>query len=247
MVEFYIYEYVRLDYNEPFYIGKGSGERWKSKKNRGKRFLGILKETDVAVNILHENLTEQEAYELECWYIWQYRDVLGYNLANITDGGEGGDTLSNMPKEQLEEYKERMRKIKTGIRFTKEHKKKIGEALKDREFSEETRRKISESKKGTKHTEESKEKISQKVKGERNPMYGKVQKESTRKLIGEKNTKRVLVVDNDGNTAKRFDSSHDLRYSDWRLQFPSPNGINHVGKCLTKGLDFHGYKIIYES
>lgn len=88
--EYYVYEYVRLDTNEPFYIGKGKGSRWKGRNhNRSKHFRNIVNNIPVACVILHDNLTNEEALEYECWYIWQMRDVEGYDLINLTDGGEG--------------------------------------------------------------------------------------------------------------------------------------------------------------
>lgn len=88
--DYYVYEWIRLDTNEPFYVGKGRGDRWKS-MNRGenKHFYNIINFTDVAVNILNDNLTEDEAFDLESYYIWFYRDIIGYDLCNLTDGGEG--------------------------------------------------------------------------------------------------------------------------------------------------------------
>ena len=33
---YYVYEWIRLDTNEPFYVGKGKGIRWKSFDRRNK-------------------------------------------------------------------------------------------------------------------------------------------------------------------------------------------------------------------
>ena len=85
---YYVYEWIRLDTNEPFYVGKGKGDRWRS-LNRNKYFKRIFDKYSVAVNILHDNLEENVAYGLEVYYIWLYRDIIGYELCNITDGGEG--------------------------------------------------------------------------------------------------------------------------------------------------------------
>ena len=41
------------------------------------------------MHILQENLSENEAFEYECWYINEYRFVDGFSLCNMTDGGEG--------------------------------------------------------------------------------------------------------------------------------------------------------------
>lgn len=87
---YYVYEWIRLDTNEPFYIGKGKDNRcYKLTRGNNHHFNNIVKSIPCVVNILHDNLEEQIAYDLECWYIWQYRDVIGYDLCNMNDGGEG--------------------------------------------------------------------------------------------------------------------------------------------------------------
>ena len=88
---FYVYEWIRLDTNEPFYVGKGSGNRcYKLTRKKNNHFNNIVKSIPVAVNILHDNLDEQTAYGLEIYYIWLYRDIIGYeSMCNINDGGEG--------------------------------------------------------------------------------------------------------------------------------------------------------------
>jgi len=86
---YYVYEWIRLDTNEPFYVGKGKGDRWCRRNSRSKHFLNIYNKVETVVNILHENLSENEAHEYECWYINEYRFTYGYNLCNKTDGGDG--------------------------------------------------------------------------------------------------------------------------------------------------------------
>lgn len=51
--------------------------------------MNIVNRIDVAVNILQNGLTENEAFDFECYYIWLYRDDIGYDMCNICDGGEG--------------------------------------------------------------------------------------------------------------------------------------------------------------
>lgn len=148
--EYYVYEWIRLDTLSPFYVGKGKGDRaYQIKKN--KYFQDILKYCDknnveVVVSILQDNLTEEEAFEVECWYIGEYV-CMGFELTNMTWGGEGGNAFSRMSKEQQEEYRQKMRKACLGKN------------------------------KGRKHTEEAKQLMSEKKKGkytgEKNPMYGK--------------------------------------------------------------------------
>lgn len=86
---YYVYEWIRLDTNEPFYVGKGKGKRWKTLKRENSRFNRIVNKYPTAVNILHDNLEEDIANDLEVWYIREYRDIIGYDMCNIADGGEG--------------------------------------------------------------------------------------------------------------------------------------------------------------
>lgn len=81
MNEFYVYAWLRKD-GTPYYIGKGKGSRaYRNKKAK--------------VSILHENLTEKEAWDLEIELIAKFkRKADGGILINKTLGGNGGDTVS---------------------------------------------------------------------------------------------------------------------------------------------------------
>lgn len=119
MEDYYVYEYIRLDTNEPFYVGKGHGDRWKDmRRNYNSHFMNIINKVEVAVNILADNLTENEAFGLEVYYIYLYRDVVGYDMCNIQDGGEGHSLYGNLNpfygKKHSEESLEKMRKSHTG-------------------------------------------------------------------------------------------------------------------------------------
>lgn len=90
--EYYVYVYYRLDNFEPFYVGKGKNDRWKLTRKRNPFFLNTLNKYGAVVNFEFENLTEEEAYSAEVWLIHELRDTLGYELTNITDGGDCGPT-----------------------------------------------------------------------------------------------------------------------------------------------------------
>lgn len=96
---YYVYLHKRKGTNKIFYVGKGSknrdGERSEMSKNRNRYWHHVVdKDGGFDVEIYKDNLTESEAYDLEKELISQ----IGLeNLTNMTEGGEGGDTLSNHP------------------------------------------------------------------------------------------------------------------------------------------------------
>lgn len=197
MNKYYVYEWIRLDTNEPFYVGKGKGGRWKElTRGNNKHFNSIVKSIPVVVNILHDNLDEETAYGLECYYIWQYRDIIGYDLVNINNGGEGNSGLVHS-----EESKRKMSEARIGEKnhfFGKHHSeetlKKLSELNKGRnswenmsdEGRNERARKISEANKGRKISDEWKKNMSKNhanVKGKNNPRAKSVMCLTTKRIF----------------------------------------------------------------
>ena len=100
---FYVYAHYRLDTMEPFYIGKGKGER-KDRLSRNTIHDNISKKHGHAVVILYDNLTEEEAffyereviedlvfnegYEIPCKNCGEFTKKFSY-LTNFSFGGEG--------------------------------------------------------------------------------------------------------------------------------------------------------------
>lgn len=141
--KYYVYEWIRLDTNEPFYVGKGCGSRWrKLTRDNNSYFNNIVKSISVAVNILHDNLDEETAFGLEVWYIREYRDIIGYNLVNIDDGGTGcalcGENNPFYGKYHTEETKYKISKSRKG-KYCGEENHNYG-----KNFSEETKKKMSD-------------------------------------------------------------------------------------------------------
>lgn len=102
-----VYRHIRLDKNEPFYIGIGNSKyRATKKEKRNDIWQNIVNKTPYRVDILFEDITWEEACEKEKEFIALYgRKKDGGTLANITFGGEGVLGLS-----QSDEAKERARK-----------------------------------------------------------------------------------------------------------------------------------------
>jgi hypothetical protein len=96
---YYVYLHKRKGTNKVFYVGKGTksknGERSESTKNRNQWWHNIVnKDGGFDIEIYKDNLTEDEAFQLEIKVI---AEIGKENLLNMTDGGFGGDTLSNHP------------------------------------------------------------------------------------------------------------------------------------------------------
>lgn len=143
MIIYYVYAYVRED-STPYYIGKGKDRRAYQSHKRSNG-ADLLPKDKSKIVMLHENLSEQEAFDLEKNLILEYgRKDLGTGiLQNMTEGGEGnrkaGYTLWS------EEDKQRMSELRKG--------KKLGpnsvpSPLKGVPRSEDTKKKISEANKG---------------------------------------------------------------------------------------------------
>lgn len=143
---FYVYAHFTPKDKNPFYIGKGSGNRAYASR-RNKYWQNIVNKHGYIVKILERNLTEFEAFDLEANYIQCFgRRVYGGCLINNTDGYEGtsGWKHSNKTKLQMSKAHKQLSP------FTMEHRKRLSESQKGRTFSEEHCRKISIAKRGCK-------------------------------------------------------------------------------------------------
>ena len=112
--------------------------------------------------LLASNITWEDSGIEEIKFIKTLKDK-GYDLTNMTDGGEGS----------------------LGIKASNETKAKMSASRKGRIVSEETRLKISKANSGKKKTEEAKEKLSNAIKGKPGPNAGKKFSQEWRKNLSE--------------------------------------------------------------
>lgn len=156
---YYVYEHIRLDKMEPFYIGKGKGER-AYELYRNYHHDAITDEYGHAVVIIADNLTEEEAYWLERDTIEDYVFNLGYgiDIKGHDDYDHKLPHLTNMNWGGIG--------VCSGIKHSEEHNKKISESMKGenhylygKHLSEEHKQNISGKMKGRKLSEEHKQNI----------------------------------------------------------------------------------------
>ena len=183
MSNFYVYEWIRLDTNEPFYVGKGKEDRAYSLKSRNKHFNDVVtycnkNSIDIAVYVIKDSLTEEEALQYECWYINEYIVEYGFNLTNKTWGGDGGNSYSLLSYEDQQAYSLKMRNSCLGKNKGHSHSAETRKLLSD----------LAKEKTGEKnpfygkhHSKESLEKIS---KGVSEALTGHVHSEETKRKIG---------------------------------------------------------------
>jgi hypothetical protein len=90
----YLYRHIRLDKNEPFYIGIGSDNKYKrahNKKGRSYSWKDIAYNVSYEIEILLDNLSWEDACNKEIEFIAMYGriDLNKGTLVNMTDGGDG--------------------------------------------------------------------------------------------------------------------------------------------------------------
>jgi len=166
----YVYRHIRLDKNEPFYIGIGSDEKGKYKRayvssKRNNYWNNIVSNTGYRVEIMMDDLTLEEAKQKEIEFIALYGRVNYYEdgvkitnnnnlLCNLTDGGDESTSMK-------------------GRKFSDSHREKISKSLKGRSFSEEHKRKLYGPRKGRKISEEAliRRRAEKRYVGDKNPNY----------------------------------------------------------------------------
>jgi hypothetical protein len=166
--KFYVYILYNSITNEPFYVGKGIGNRVnihfinsKNPKTHLHRRIAKLTQENIRVEqIFCEN--EYEALGKEVYLISKFgrQDLNLGPLLNLTNGGEGiyGYKHTKEAREKISEAN-RNSSIET--------RQKISNALKGRKriFSEQHKHNIAKSRIGQKNSEESKKSLSAKMKG----------------------------------------------------------------------------------
>jgi hypothetical protein len=125
----YVYRHIRIDKNEPFYIGIGKDDTYKrayqSSKTKRSDFWHNIASKGYEVEILMDNLNWEQACEKEKEFISIYgrKDLGQGSLVNLTNGGDGAIEIS---KESIESIRKKL----TGLKQSEYTKNKRKETLK---------------------------------------------------------------------------------------------------------------------
>jgi hypothetical protein len=94
MNKYYVYLHIKSSNWEPFYVGKGCGNRAYIKHNRSKYWNSISSKYGYDVIFLDENLDEEDSLKLETYWINRIgrKDIGLGTLINFSNGGESGPT-----------------------------------------------------------------------------------------------------------------------------------------------------------
>ena len=217
----YVYRHIRLDKNEPFYIGIGSDDKYYRANKKSQRNIywnRIVAKTDYEVEIVLDDLTWKQACEKEREFISLYgrKNTKTGILCNMTDGGEGtlGTITSNETKKKLSNSIKEWNKTRT---ITDKQRENSSKNLKELNKNEDFQRKRIEALRnneklkkhyisikgkpsGYKHTNESKLKISS----------SKIGVKSSKERL-EKISKKVIQKTLNGDIIKIWNSAREIQ------------------------------------
>lgn len=219
----YVYRHIRLDKNEPFYIGIGSDEKFLrayDKHRRSKKWFNIVAKTEYKVQIVLMDISLEESKKKEVEFIKLYgrSDKSEGTLCNLTDGGEGtpGRIVSDewrkkqsikiKGRKMSEEFKQKRREYMTGKKMPIEGVEKTrkwlieNHPMRGKKMSDEARNNISEGHKGI-------------FSGDKHPNWGKFGAENplSKKVI-------CTVTNKVYNSAREAAKALGIAYSTMRNQ-----------------------------
>ena len=161
--KYYVYEWYVEDTNEIFYVGKGTGNRVTSMKNRNSYFKNIRKKYKCNYRILKYFENENDAYNYElkrglelkeigqakaCYVLGNFKRFIDDNV--LEKMKKTTFKKENIPwnkgKKMSDEYKQKCRERVLGTKQSEETRRKRSNSLKNHIVTKETREKIGLSK-----------------------------------------------------------------------------------------------------
>lgn len=182
---YYVYVWYIIDTNEVFYVGKGTGKRYKTLSSRNKFFRNMYQSHNCDVKIIHNNLTEDQAFDLEKQTIKWYRENTNYRLTNQTDGGDG---ISGW--KPTEAFKQKQSAINKKRWENPEYRARIIAMRSDPN--------------GPLKSQAFRDKIAELVKGEKNPNYQHYWPEDRKEALRQKQKQNKLYNGHTNPNAKKI-------------------------------------------
>lgn len=153
--KYYLYQYVRLDKNEVFYVGIGT--RYKSKTDFTRATMShrhnsicvaIINKTDYRIEIIAESDNNAEIRQQEMDLVTKYGriDLKTGSLANMTNGGEIAPTYADFSPERREQLSadRKFRFTNNNPMKCKDTAQKSATSRIGQPYSDEARQKVSE-------------------------------------------------------------------------------------------------------
>ena len=228
----YVYRHIRLDKNEPFYIGIGSSKYYNRAyrhKTRSDFWKRVANKGGYEVEILMDDLTWEQACEKEKEFIKLYGrvDLKTGCLVNMTDGGDGALNAIISEKTRKSVAEANRRRV-----FTDEQKKKMAERMIERNKEPEFRAKI---KKGIRNSEKFKEAIKRNAEKYR----GFKHSEQSKKNMAKAKANPIYQKTLDGQIIKIWDSAK-------QVQRETPFSQSNISNCCNgKYKQAYGFKWEY--
>lgn len=132
----YVYCHIKADDGQPFYVGMGGTKTRPysmSHHSRSRWHRNVVAKHGVRVEIVASGLSWDSAQWWEIRWIKALKNA-GYNIVNLTDGGEGvvGLKMSSEARKKMRDAKIGKPSPKKGIPLSEDVKKKISVTLKGR-------------------------------------------------------------------------------------------------------------------
>ena len=171
MQKYYVYIWFLVDTKEVFYVGKGSGNRVTSMKDRNRHFRNIRSKCRCDYKIVRYFDNEEDAYNYELELGIEYKSKGQAWCCYVL--GKVDKFVSNEMKKKISKTLKGNTPWNKGKKTSQDTKEKLRLAKLGKKQSEETKKRRSISLQGHKVTRKTKRKIASSMIGEKNPMFGK--------------------------------------------------------------------------
>jgi hypothetical protein len=224
----HVYRHIRLDTNQPFYIGIGLDDipkrAYETRSRRSEWWNRIVNKHGYEVHILFENVSIDFAKEKEKEFISLYGRInLGTGtLCNLTDGGDGSPNTI-VSEETRQKQRERM--LKNNPFKGKSHSLDTKALI--------SKKAIERDQNGSRNPNYGK---GDKIRGENNVMFGKTHSQEIKEKLSEINKNLYANGYINPSSKKVIDLETGIVYTSakeaWDLHFKNKFTISYFHACL---------------